>query len=61
MRSIAEWKKVGKSVLVQCPGCRKQYRLDHDIDAQGVVTPSLECPDDGCRFHDFVILVGWKL
>lgn len=32
---------------------------DHAIAADGTVTPSLECPDDGCAFHENVQLVGW--
>ncbi len=59
MRSVSKWRKVGESVLVECPGCRQQYRLDHEISDLGVVTPSLDCPNDACTFHDMVILVGW--
>ncbi len=64
MRSVSEWRKYdvkGRTfVLVVCPGCHVEYRLNHDIDEQGVVTPSLDCPDDICLFHDTVILVGWS-
>lgn len=31
----------------------------HEIDAQGVVSPSVVCPHDGCDFHEFVQLEGW--
>jgi hypothetical protein len=33
--------------------------LDHEISADGSVSPSLDCPSDGCRFHEDVTLVGW--
>jgi hypothetical protein len=48
-----------KYVFAKCPGCKREFRLDHDIDELGVVTPSLECPEDDCDFHDNVILVAW--
>ncbi len=32
---------------------------DHDIAADGAVTPSLVCPEEGCTFHEFVQLDGW--
>lgn len=63
MRSVSKWrcwKKKGiQHVFVKCPGCGQEYRLEHDISALGVVSPSLECPSDRCTFHDNVILVGW--
>lgn len=63
MRSIAQWRiwkyLQVKYVTVACPGCGSEYRLDHDIDALGVVSPSIECPAADCGFHDTVILVGW--
>lgn len=31
----------------------------HDIAADGTVTPSLVCPEDGCIFHEFVQLDNW--
>ena len=32
---------------------------DHAIAEDGTVTPSLDCPEDGCAFHEFVKLEGW--
>ena len=42
-----------------CPKCHYQAVLDHEIDAEGRVTPSVECPD-GCGYHETgVVLEGW--
>ena len=64
MKSIANWRswnhKGTKYIFVVCPGCGSEYRLDHDISAEGVVSPSLECPGGDCSFHDTIILVGWN-
>ena len=32
---------------------------DHEIAADGTVTPSVVCTQGGCVFHEFVRLVGW--
>ena len=32
---------------------------DHDIAADGTVTPSVVCTEEDCGFHDWVKLVGW--
>jgi hypothetical protein len=51
----AVWK-----AIVSCPRCGFSCSLrSHDVDAAGVVTPSLVCPNDGCDFHDHVTLEGW--
>jgi len=51
------WKKVGSEVVVTCPGCNLKAYLDHDVAADGTVTPSLDCPE--CSFHEHVKLEGW--
>lgn len=64
MKSIGQWRcwnhKGTEYIFVTCPGCGKEYRLDHDISAQGIISPSLECPGPDCTFHNTVILVGWS-
>lgn len=46
------------SAMVCCPGCEKVCSLlDHTIDSDGTVNPSLGCPF--CSFHEFVILDDW--
>ncbi len=47
-------------VWFACPTCGKKAILDHDIDADGTVTPSVVCPFEGCTFHEFVELEGWQ-
>lgn len=32
---------------------------DHDISEDGTVTPSVQCPVEGCDFHKYVRLQGW--
>ncbi len=49
-----------KSASVRCPDCKQWYPLDHEIDADGFITPSVDCPTEGCEFHDFVRLLGWE-
>ena len=48
-----------KSVRVSCPGCGSAGYLNHDVAADGTVTPSLVCPHSVCGFHEYVRLVGW--
>ena len=64
MLAVIKWRVRDRAdkqiVFVICPGCGTEYRLDHEISHEGVVSPSLECPDSDCGFHDTVILVGWR-
>ena len=46
--------------VVYCPKCGEEGMLDHDIDVDGFVTPSLVCPTKLCDFHDYVQLMGWE-
>ena len=47
-------------VLVFCPGCNKFAAVDHEVHPNGTLMPSLQCPFEGCDFHDYVVLQGWK-
>lgn len=55
--AFTDWTACGVVVFVGCPGCREAFRLVHEIDDVGNVSPSLDCPR--CEFHDFVRLVDW--
>lgn len=33
--------------------------LDHSIDDDGTVKPSVVCMEEGCNFHEWIQLVGW--
>jgi hypothetical protein len=45
-----------RCVKVSCPECGTIGSLDHDVNEDGDVSPSLQCPRDGCTFHKFVTL-----
>ncbi len=53
--SWAKWGEHG--VVLACPKCGGVSMLDHEVDAEGVVTPSIvHVP---CGWHGFGRLVGW--
>ena len=43
---------------VACPECGQVATLDHDILADGTVTPSLDCPV-ACGLHEDGRLLDW--
>lgn len=46
---------------VKCPGCGMIGTIiNHSVGRNGVVSPSLDCPNDKCTFHENVILENWK-
>ena len=47
------------SAVIGCPFCGSVGHLDHEISLTGIVTPSIDCPDNDCTFHDWGFLVGW--
>lgn len=50
-----------RTALLSCPDCGKIGSLgDHKIAANGAVSPSVVCPTEGCRFHEWIILDGWE-
>ena len=51
-----------RTATVSCPKCGKSASLSgHIISDDGAVSPSLVCPSlEGCDFHEYVRLVGWK-
>lgn len=49
------------TALVKCPECDRHGSLsNHDIDKDGVVSPSLVCGYDDCNFHENVKLERWS-
>ena len=56
------WKIVNRDgreiVKALCPGCHVWGALDHTIDPDGTVRPSVDC--EKCDFHEFVRLDGWE-
>ncbi len=55
------WMRVrldGKTaVWIGCPACGQNALLDHGVDENGDVNPSLVC--DNCGYHEYVHLVDW--
>lgn len=48
-----------KTVWFRCANGHYGTLGNHDIAADGTVTPSVVCPEQGCVFHDTVKLEGW--
>lgn len=46
-------------VWVKCTKCGGVGQLDHSVGTTGKVTPSLDCPNADCDFHEHVRLEGW--
>lgn len=55
-----QWRLWGGNIMARCPECGEIYLLDHEVASDGTVTPSLECPTEGCSFHEMIKLDGWK-
>lgn len=54
------WKPwMNGKIFLACPKCGQIGLLDHEVASDGMITPSVQCPKDGC-FHDNVKLVGWE-
>jgi len=49
-------------ILLSCPTCGFLGSLDdHEIAADGLITPSVDCPNESCAFHESGCrLEGWK-
>lgn len=53
-------KSDGKDVpIVVCENGHWAY-LNHDVDAEGNVNPSLVCAEEWCSFHVWGQLEGWN-
>lgn len=53
------WWSTGAGICISCPECSDTYYLDHDIKSNGVVSPSLMCPNVKCNFYRDVRLLDW--
>lgn len=54
-----------RPVMIRCPSCKGIAHISrapgaHHIFTTGEVQPSLVCPNDGCSFHEYVILEDWS-
>lgn len=63
---IEKWKMSANpesriKATVWCPDCGLRIGIvGHGIDVNGVLSPSLVCPHDGCGFHRHVQLKDYK-
>lgn len=53
------WRRMGRRVFITCGQCGAIGQIDHEVDDQGNVNPSLVCPDDACNWHVWGALEGW--
>jgi predicted RNA-binding Zn-ribbon protein involved in translation (DUF1610 family) len=50
----------GRSASFTCPKCgQTAVLIDHEINADGTVRPSVVCPTENCDFHEWIVLGGW--
>ena len=47
--------------MIRCPECHRRESLGaaHQVDDDGAVTPSVDCPYDDCTWHVHIVLDGW--
>ena len=48
-----------RSATMTCRNGHGAALTDHEIAANGDVSPSVVCPHPGCTFHAWVTLVKW--
>jgi hypothetical protein len=46
-----------------CPGCKRGVSVahNHEVLADGTVTPSFVCTHGGCTYHQCIKLGGWEV
>lgn len=54
-------KELVKLLVIVDPNDHYLGIVDHIINPDGIVTPSVVCPIKGCTFHDFIKLEGLTL
>jgi hypothetical protein len=65
--TITDWKRCPPEArfwhaTFTCPTCRRGVSIAkdvHTIALDGTVSPSFVCKQNGCTFHEFIILAGW--
>lgn len=57
-RDPGTWLGTVGGIWVCCPRCERVAQLDHEVDDEGRVTPSVDCPV--CSYHESgVVLADW--
>ena len=53
-------KRDGREIVkVKCPNCNQWAALDHTIEPDGTIKPSLQCDEDQCGYHEHAKLEKW--
>ena len=59
----ASWTKVDGDILVSCPKCNKRVLIDpsiYKVRGDGLIYPSVLCPNVECDFDRYVLLQGYN-
>ncbi len=57
--NVAKKNDGSQIVLIKCKCGWIGSLVDHDVDDEGQVSPSVICSNEDCDFHEYVILDGW--
>lgn len=57
--ATSAWALFGTQPIIACGNGHRAGIPDHEVAENGTVTPSLQCPEDGCDWHETVRLEGW--
>ena len=55
-----DWAPERDSPTLRCPNGHIGTLMDHEIAADDTVSPSVQCPHEGCNFHAHVRLGNWS-
>ncbi len=48
------------TALVVCVNGHSGLIDEHDIEGKGHVAPSVVCTENGCMWHEYIILLDWE-
>jgi hypothetical protein len=57
-RRLIDGKNISASIF--CSKGHYGVVTDHTINDDGIVNPSVVCPEEGCTFHDMIKLKDWN-
>lgn len=49
-----------RSAIVVCANGHSSTLDGHEISSDGLVSPSVVCPHEGCGWHEYIRLMGWE-
>lgn len=53
-------KQLVKLLVIVCPNEHYLAIVNHNINRDGIVTPSVVCPVKSCTFHDYIGLEDYE-